>query len=106
MSITATGTPLPVEYSQARLTLSIVKLGAVTATFGSATVIAWAQMLLCRMGSSGPGEPSDGTADVSTAGGGIACETAQLLLMPSSAAAVSAPARRRLPAAVIACGPR
>ena len=35
-------------------------VGAVTVTFGSATVIACAQMLLCRIDSSGPGLPSDG----------------------------------------------
>ncbi|OPZ27055.1 MAG: hypothetical protein BWZ02_01788 [Lentisphaerae bacterium ADurb.BinA184] len=104
--MTATGTPLPVEYCQARLTFSIVKLGAVTATFGSATVIACAQMLLCRMGSSGPGVPSDGTADGSTAGGGMACAAGQLPAIASSAVAVSAPARRRRPAVVIASGPR
>lgn len=50
MSMTATGTPFPVEYCQALAMLSIVKPGAVTATFGSATVMVRAQMLLCRIG--------------------------------------------------------
>ncbi len=48
--MTATGTPFPVEYCQALLTFSMVKPGAVTATFGSATVMVRAQMLLCRIG--------------------------------------------------------
>src|SRR6201996_4363193 len=71
--MTATGTPLPVEYCHALLTLSKVKPGAVTATFGSATVMVRAQMLLCRIGASGPGLPSGGTRPGSTTGGGIAC---------------------------------
>ena len=50
MSMTATGTPLPVEYCQALAMLSIVKPGAVAATFGSATVMVRAQILLCRIG--------------------------------------------------------
>jgi hypothetical protein len=50
VSMTATGTPLPVEYCQALLIFSMVKPGAVTATLGSATVIVRAQAKLCRIG--------------------------------------------------------
>ncbi|SOX56718.1 hypothetical protein MAAFP003_5426 [Mycobacterium ahvazicum] len=50
VSMTATGTPLPVEYCQALLMLSIVKPGAGKATFGSATVIVRAQVNACRIG--------------------------------------------------------
>jgi hypothetical protein len=48
--MTATGTPVPVEYCQALLMFSSVKPGAVTATLGSATVMVRAQILLCRIG--------------------------------------------------------
>lgn len=78
MSMTATGTPLPVEYCQALLMFSMVKPGAVTATLGSATVIVRAQAKLCRIGWSEPGLPSGGTRLGSTLGGGIAWAAGRL----------------------------
>src|ERR1700759_5082037 len=80
--MTATGTPLPVEYCHALATLSRLKPGAMTATFGSATVMVRAQMLLCRIGASGPGLPSGGTRAGSTTGGGIACAAGRVLGTP------------------------
>ncbi len=50
VSITATGTPLPVEYRQAVPMSSMVNPGAVSATFGSATATVPAQTLRWRIG--------------------------------------------------------
>src|SRR5580704_13060246 len=100
--MTATGTPFPVEYCHALLTLSRVKPGAVTATFGSATVMVRAQMLLCRIGASGPGLPSGGTRAGSTAGGGIACAAGRVDGKPTR---VRAEIRRGADGRIIACAP-
>src|SRR5580693_570663 len=102
--MTATGTPLPVEYCHALLTLSRVKPGAVTATFGSATVMVRAQMLLCRIGASGPGLPSRGTRPGSTIGGGIACAAGRVVGNPTNTPTiVRAEIRRGIDAGLIAC---
>src|SRR6201992_2163118 len=102
----ATGTPLPVEYCHALLTLSKVKPGAVTATFGSATVMVRAQMLLCRIGASGPGLPSGGTRAGSTAGGGIACARGRVYgTATSSPTRVRAEIRTGANGRIIACAP-
>src|ERR1700761_8814818 len=104
--MTATGTPIPVEYCHALLTFSRVKPGAVTATFGSATVMVRAQMLLCRIGASGPGLPSVGTRAGSTAGGGIACAAGRVDETPTSRPTkVRAEIRRGADGRIIACAP-
>src|ERR1700756_1252274 len=104
--MTATGTPLPVDYCHALLMLSKVNPGAVTATFGSATVMVRAQMLLCRIGASGPGLPSGGARAGSTAGGGIACAAGRVdgraTIRPTR---VRAEIRRDANVRVIACAP-
>ena len=94
VSITATVTPLPVEYCHALLTFSIVKPGAGNATFGSATVIVRAQMLLCRIGWSGCGGPSGGTSDGSTDGDGTACADGALAIIPVSNTTIAVAAIR------------
>lgn len=106
VSITATVTPLPVEYCHALLMLSIVKPGAGSATFGSATVIVRAQMLLCRIGWSGRGGPSGGTSAGSTWGGGIACAEGTLAIVPVSSTTIAVAAIRCPHGALIAYGPR
>ncbi|ETB09290.1 hypothetical protein O980_19695 [Mycobacterium avium subsp. paratuberculosis 08-8281] len=78
MSITATGTPLPVLYCQALAMLSRLNPGASCATSGFRTVIGAEQLLARRIGWSGRGGPSGGTMPGSTEGGVIACATVTL----------------------------
>ncbi|OBI25297.1 hypothetical protein A5709_08745 [Mycobacterium sp. E1386] len=73
VSMTATGTPLPVLYCQALLMLSRLKPGASCATSGLRTVMGDEQLLARRIGWSGLGGPSGGTNPGSTCGGVIAC---------------------------------
>jgi hypothetical protein len=106
VSTTATVTPLPVEYCQALLMLSIAKPGAVSPIFGSATVIARAQMLLCRMGCSGSGTPLSGTAAGSTDGGSIAMAFGALDIIAVSTITEVAATTRLPPRHLIAFAPR
>ena len=99
VSITATSTPFPVEHCAALPMLSIANPGEVTATLGLATVIAWAEMLLWRIGLSGPGRPSGGTAEGSTDGAGVAGDTGRLQLIATNRVATSAPIRCMWPGA-------
>lgn len=104
--MTATGTPFPVEYCQALLTLSIANPGAVAVTLGSATVMVCAHMLLWRIGWSGPGVPSGGTSAGSTMGGEIAWAAGRLALTPtSSRTAIVEPSCRDRRARFIASAP-
>ncbi|OBH53516.1 hypothetical protein [Mycobacterium sp. E2479] len=72
MSITATGTPLPVLYCHALLMFSMLIPGAICATSGFLTVIGVEQLLARRIGWSGLGGPSGGTIPGSTEGGVMA----------------------------------
>ena len=72
MSITATGTPLPVLYCHAFVMLSRLKPGASCATSGFLTVIGVEQLLARRIGWSDRGAPSGGTIPGSTDGGVMA----------------------------------
>ena len=72
VSMTATGTPLPVLYCQAWLMLSRSKPGAICETSGVFTVIGAEQLFARRIGWSGRDGPSGGTAPGSTLGGEIA----------------------------------
>ncbi len=97
--MTATGTPLPVEYCHAAAIPSMSNPGASWATSGLLTVIGTLQEFERRIGWSGPGTPSAGTRAGSTDGGSIARAVGAPLdkLTNSITAATAAPrARTRL----------
>jgi len=106
VSIKATVTPLPVEYCHALVILSMAKPAVGRPTSGLATVIAWAQTLLCRMGWSGPGGPSDGTNDGSMIGGAIAIAPGAWVFAPVNSTAMAMAVIRNLRAVLIASEPR